>query len=162
MNQHRGAATAFAAGLLLLPALAAAQARPMTMEEMHKLHQDPKVYMAMLDDPARDAWQKPHEVVMALGLKEGDAIADIGAGTGYFAFRFAHHVGATGQVYAVDVSPDMILHMNRQIPRPGPRQRAHDPRAARRPAAGGPLGRSLLLLRVLAPHRRPREGTCPR
>ncbi len=52
---------------------------------------------------------------MALGLKEGDAIADIGAGTGYFAFRFAHDVGATGQVYAVDVSPDMILHMNRQI-----------------------------------------------
>jgi ubiquinone/menaquinone biosynthesis C-methylase UbiE len=115
MNQHSVAATAFAAGLLLLPAVAAAQARPTTMEEMHKLHQDPKAYMAMLDDPARDAWQKPHEVVMALGLKEGDAIADIGAGTGYFAFRFAHHVGATGRVYAVDISPDMILHMNRQI-----------------------------------------------
>jgi len=115
MSPRSFAAAALSTGLLVLPVRAAAQAKPMTMEEMHKLHQDPKAYMAMLDDPARDAWQKPHEVVMALGLKEGEAVADIGAGTGYFSFRFAHHVGATGRVYAVDISPDMVLHMNRQI-----------------------------------------------
>ena len=115
MTHHSFAASALAACLFLLPARAAAQGKPMTLEEMHKLHQDSKAYIAMLEDPARDAWQKPHEVVMALGLQEGEAIADIGAGAGYFAFRFAHHVGATGRVYAVDVSPDMVLHMNRQI-----------------------------------------------
>jgi arsenite methyltransferase len=42
-------------------------------------------------------------------------IADIGAGSGYFTFRLAHHVGDTGRVYAVDISPEMILHLNRRI-----------------------------------------------
>jgi arsenite methyltransferase len=88
------------------------QKPPATMEEMHKLHADPKAYIATLEDPARDEYQKPHDVVMALGLKDGDRIADIGAGSGYFALRFAHHVGATGRVYAVDISADMIAHVN--------------------------------------------------
>jgi arsenite methyltransferase len=101
--------------LLISQALAPAQNRPMTMEEMHKLHQDSKAYMAMLDDPARDAYQKPHEVVMSLGIKEGETIADIGAGSGYFAFRFTHHVGDSGRVYAVDINPDMIVRMNQRI-----------------------------------------------
>ncbi len=82
---------------------------------MHRLHQDPKAYIAMLDDPARDEYQKPHEVISALDLKPGEVVADIGAGSGYFTFRLAHHVGDTGRVYAVDVSPDMILHLNRRI-----------------------------------------------
>jgi ubiquinone/menaquinone biosynthesis C-methylase UbiE len=42
-------------------------------------------------------------------------IADIGAGSGYFTFRFSHFVGDKGKIYAVDVSPDMILHINRRI-----------------------------------------------
>jgi ubiquinone/menaquinone biosynthesis C-methylase UbiE len=89
--------------------------RKPSMEEMHRLHQDSKAYIAVLEDPKRDQYQKPHEVLMALGLKESETIADIGAGSGYFAFRFARHVGDKGHVYAVDVSPDMILHMNRRI-----------------------------------------------
>ncbi len=92
-----------------------AQNKPMTMEEMHKLHQDSNAYIAMLEDPARDAYQKPHEVLMALGLKAGERIADIGAGAGYFTLRFAQHVGATGLVYGVDISPDMILHLNQRV-----------------------------------------------
>jgi arsenite methyltransferase len=97
-------------------ALAAAQnPSRQTMEEMHRLHQDSKAYIAVLEDPARDAYQKPHEVVMSLGLKEGETVADIGAGSGYFAFRLSHHVGESGRVYAVDINPDMILYMNRRI-----------------------------------------------
>jgi ubiquinone/menaquinone biosynthesis C-methylase UbiE len=101
--------------LFFLQSLAGTQDRPATMEEMHRLHQDSKAYIAMLEDPKRDAYQKPHEVIMALNLKEAEVIADIGAGAGYFAFRFAHHVGDSGRVYAVDINPDMILHMNRGI-----------------------------------------------
>ena len=97
------------------PLVLAGQSKPMTMEEMHKLHQDPKAYIALLDDPARDAYQKPHEVVMGLEIKEGERIADIGAGSGYFSMRFAHHVGAAGQVLAVDINPDMIIHLNQRI-----------------------------------------------
>ena len=88
---------------------------PRSMEEVHRLHQDPQAYIAMLENPARDAYQKPHEVLMALNLKEGETVADIGAGSGYFAFRLAHHVGDQGRVYAADINPDMILHMNRRI-----------------------------------------------
>jgi arsenite methyltransferase len=42
-------------------------------------------------------------------------IADVGAGAGYFSLRFANHVGERGRVYAVDISPDMIRHLNRRI-----------------------------------------------
>ncbi|HXK61808.1 MAG TPA: methyltransferase domain-containing protein [Acidobacteriota bacterium] len=84
-------------------------------DEMHRRHQNSEAYIAFLEDPKRDEYQKPHEVIQALNLKEGEKIADIGAGSGYFAFRLARHVGETGEVYAVDVSPDMIIHMNRAI-----------------------------------------------
>ncbi len=83
--------------------------------QMHQLHRDSKAYIGMLDDPERDAYQKPHEVLTALSIKPGEVIADIGAGSGYFTFRLAHHVGNHGKVYAIDVSPDMILHLNRRI-----------------------------------------------
>jgi len=59
----------------------------------------------VLEDPSRDAWQKPHEVVMALDLKSTETIADIGAGTGYFARRFAMHAG---KVYAVDIDAKLL------------------------------------------------------
>jgi ubiquinone/menaquinone biosynthesis C-methylase UbiE len=101
--------------ILLVPSTLCAQTKPLTMEEMHKLHSDSKAYIAMLEDPARDAYQKPHDVIIALGLKDGERIADIGAGAGYFTLRFAQHVGNTGVVYGVDISPDMILHLNQRV-----------------------------------------------
>lgn len=101
---------------VLMQAFAVAQdSKQRDMQQMHRLHLDPNAYIAMLDDPARDEYQKPHEVITALKLKEGEVIADIGAGSGHFTFRLAHHVGDTGRVYAVDVSPDMIAHLNRRI-----------------------------------------------
>jgi len=62
-------------------------------------------YAKVLEDPSRDAWQKPHEVVMALDLKPTDTVADIGAGTGYFARRFAM---LAGKVYAVDIDQKLL------------------------------------------------------
>jgi ubiquinone/menaquinone biosynthesis C-methylase UbiE len=98
----------------VLAASAAAQA-PQTEHEMHRLHGDPAVYASALDDPARDTYQKPHEVLEALALGPGERIADIGAGSGYFALRLAHHVGPEGHVYAVDVSADMVRLLNQRI-----------------------------------------------
>ena len=86
-----------------------------TKEQIHKLHQDPKAYIAMLENPQRDAEQKPDEVIAALGLKAGETLADIGAGSGYFTFRFARKVGDSGRVFAVDINSDMIIYMNRYI-----------------------------------------------
>jgi len=97
---------------LPFPATAQEAAPP---EEMHRRHHDPEAMMRALEDPARDAYQKPAEVVAALGLRAGDVVADIGAGTGYFAVRFARAVGDEGRVYAVDISPEMIRHLNRRV-----------------------------------------------
>jgi len=100
--------------LLIVPAFVTAQTAA-TPQEAHKLHGNPAAYIKALDDPKRDAYQKPHEVMEALAVKEGEVVADIGAGSGYFALRLAKHVGASGHVYAVDVSPDMIRHLNTRI-----------------------------------------------
>jgi ubiquinone/menaquinone biosynthesis C-methylase UbiE len=82
---------------------------------MHRRHRDPSAYRAALEDPARDEYQRPDEVVRALALREGEVVADIGSGTGYFTVRFAREVGESGRVYAVDVSPDMIRHLNHRL-----------------------------------------------
>jgi len=102
--------------LILAPGVARAQnVDESSPHELHGLHNDPKAYIGALDDPQRDTYQKPQEVLAALNIKPGEVIADIGAGSGYFTFRLARRVGERGKVYAVDVSPDMILHINRRI-----------------------------------------------
>jgi ubiquinone/menaquinone biosynthesis C-methylase UbiE len=103
-------------GFALAPALAEAQNTFLSStQEMNRLHQDAKAYIARLEDPKRDAYQKPQEVITALDIKEGEVMADLGAGSGYFAFRLAEAVGKTGRVYAVDVNPDMVRHLNRRV-----------------------------------------------
>jgi arsenite methyltransferase len=100
----------------LCPALLGAQdPHPRTPHQMHEVHRDAKAYIAMLEDPERDGYQKPDQVVKALALKPGATVADIGAGSGYFTVRLAEAVGETGRVLAVDISPDMVLHMNRRL-----------------------------------------------
>ena len=72
----------------------------------------------VFDDPARDAWQKPHEVIAALKLAPDAAVADIGAGTGYFAVRLAH-MTSKGRVYAVDIEPDMVKYLGERAQKSG-------------------------------------------
>jgi len=59
----------------------------------------------------RDAWQQPDRVVATLAIEPGARVADLGAGSGYFAFRLADAVGGDGVVYAVDVDPEMLEHL---------------------------------------------------
>lgn len=117
MNQRIARRAVFpGAGLLLAASAAAfAQAPAATPHEMHRRHGDPAAYRAALDDPARDGYQKPDQVMKALALREGEVVADIGAGTGYFTLRMARAVGERGRVYAVDVSPEMVRHLNRRL-----------------------------------------------
>jgi ubiquinone/menaquinone biosynthesis C-methylase UbiE len=104
-------ATAIALGVSIP---AAAQA-PKDQHEMHRMHQDSAAYIKALEDPKRDAYQKPHEIMEALGIKAGEVIADIGAGSGYFTFRVAQHVGPQGRVYAVDINKEMLAHLEKRM-----------------------------------------------
>ena len=75
-------------------------------------------WAGVFDDPSRDAWQKPHQVIEALALVPDAAVADIGSGTGYFAVRLAHFV-PQGRVYAVDIEPDMVKYLADRAKREG-------------------------------------------
>lgn len=87
--------------LILLMAVAL----PAQRHGEHQMTHDASEYAKRLDDPLRDSWQKPHEVITALGLKPDEVVADIGAGTGYFSKRFARHAG---KVIAVDIDPRLL------------------------------------------------------
>jgi predicted methyltransferase len=94
----------------LAAALAAAQAPAQSPQTHQHGFGDAAKWSQVFDDPKRDAWQKPHEVIQALALRPDAVIADIGAGTGYFAVRFAHMV-PQGRVYAVDTEAAMVRHL---------------------------------------------------
>lgn len=61
-----------------------------------------------LERPEREQEERPAEVIAALGLRGGETVADLGTGSGYFAFRIAPIVGPRGRVLAVDVSEEML------------------------------------------------------
>jgi predicted methyltransferase len=69
------------------------------------------------DDPRRDEWQKPQEIIAAMKLESGMVVADLGAGTGYFEPWLARAVAPAGSVLAVDVEPDMVRYLNERVQR---------------------------------------------
>jgi FkbM family methyltransferase len=71
---------------------------------------DAEAWAKVFDDPARDAWQHPDDVVAALGLSPDMTVADVGAGTGYFTVRLARAVPG-GHVIATDIEPDMVRYL---------------------------------------------------
>jgi len=72
---------------------------------------DVAYWSSIFDDPERDAWQKPRELVAALDLAPGQTVADLGAGTGYFSPYLSQAVGANGTVLAVEVEPTLVAHL---------------------------------------------------
>lgn len=92
------------------------------LAQSHDTHQhrfgNAEKWSKIFDDPARDAWQKPHEVLLALKLSANNIVADVGAGTGYFAARLSHVV-PKGRVYAVDAEPDMVKFLDERAKREG-------------------------------------------
>lgn len=82
----------------------------------HHRFNDAEKWAKRFDDPKRDAWQKPHEVIGALKLEPGSVVADLGAGTGYFSVRLAHML-PKGRVIAVDTEPDMVKYLGERAKR---------------------------------------------
>lgn len=68
-----------------------------------------------LERPEREREEAPSRAIEALDLTTGMVVADIGAGSGYYASRMAKAVGPTGKVYATDIQPGMIELLNRRV-----------------------------------------------
>ena len=73
----------------------------------------------MYEGPGRADWQKPDQVVAALGLEPGDVVADLGSGGGYFTYPIADAVGETGRVYALDVDESLLAYVASQSEKRG-------------------------------------------
>lgn len=74
---------------------------------------------AYMDDPRRSEWQLPEKVLDYLLIREGETVADIGAGTGYFSMQFARRVGRSGLVYALDVDDSMVKLIEKRAKKEG-------------------------------------------
>lgn len=119
--QRRVAFAIGIAGLLLTAGLVAQQHQPPAghkPDHMEHRFDETDRWAREFDDPARDAWQLPGRVVEALALKPGQSIADIGAGTGYFAMRLATSPAAP-TVYAVDIEQAMVDHLTMRAAKEG-------------------------------------------
>jgi predicted methyltransferase len=75
--------------------------------------------LGLLEGPDRDAWQKPDQIMDALGIADGSTVADIGAGAGWFTIRLARRIGPNGVVYAQDVQRQMLEAIRRRVAREG-------------------------------------------
>jgi predicted methyltransferase len=75
--------------------------------------------LGLLEGPDREAWQKPDQIMDALGIAEGSVVADIGAGAGWFTIRLARRVGPNGVVYAQDIQQQMLDAIRRRVEREG-------------------------------------------
>lgn len=74
-------------------------------------------WVERFEGESRAVFAQRSEIVAALALSPGAAIADIGAGTGFFTALFDRAVGATGRVYAVEISPGFLAHLRERATR---------------------------------------------
>lgn len=65
-----------------------------------------------LERPEREEEENPKKLIESLKVKEGDVIADIGAGSGYYSFRLSKLVGDKGKIMAVDIQKEMLDIIN--------------------------------------------------
>jgi arsenite methyltransferase len=71
--------------------------------------------LGLLEAPDRDFWQRPDQIMDALGVADASMVADVGAGAGWFTVRLARRVGPNGVVYAQDVQQEMLAAITRRV-----------------------------------------------
>ena len=88
---------------------------PAFAQDQHQHPNDIKQYLEQLDSTERNHDQKPSQVIDALKVKPGMAVADLGSGSGYFTRRFIEAVTETGMVYAIDIEPEMLAYTKESV-----------------------------------------------
>lgn len=71
-------------------------------------------YVKKFEIESREVYVNRERILAACEIEKGDTVADVGAGTGLFTRMFAAAVGTDGWVYAVDIAPRFIQHINRE------------------------------------------------
>jgi cyclopropane fatty-acyl-phospholipid synthase-like methyltransferase len=74
---------------------------------------DPQEYIKLLESERRVENLQIDRVVDTLKIKSGQHVADIGAGSGLFTRPIAKKTGETGTVYAIDIDPDLLKHIEK-------------------------------------------------
>ncbi len=72
---------------------------------------------AQITRTARDEWQRVEDILLALDLREGSYVADVGAGSGFFSLRLGERVGPGGRVYAVDIDEGVLADLREEAAR---------------------------------------------
>ena len=108
---------AWAAAWFLASAALAAQPAQPSRSQHGRLF--PPQDLGLLEAPDRDEWQRPQQILDALGVADASVVADVGAGSGWFTVRLARRVGPNGLVYAQDVQPEMLAAITRRVQREG-------------------------------------------
>ncbi len=67
--------------------------------------------LSIFEDPKREEKLQLQRVMDVLKIKEGSGVADIGAGSGWFTVRAARRVGSAGAVFAVEINPEYVAHI---------------------------------------------------
>lgn len=68
-----------------------------------------------LERPEREKEEAPSKAIAALKIQQGQTVADIGAGSGYYSVLLAGAVGGTGRVYATDIQPEMLALIKKKL-----------------------------------------------
>lgn len=68
-----------------------------------------------LDSEQRKKLLPPYGILAELGLNQGETMADIGCGVGYFSIPASEIVGPAGKVYALDISQEMLDEVHKKI-----------------------------------------------
>lgn len=63
-------------------------------------------------NPKRPLWEHTDDIISHLGIREGDIVADIGCGSGFFTYRFSKLAGNTGKVYALELKDEHLQTLN--------------------------------------------------
>ncbi len=65
------------------------------------------------NNPNRESWEKTSEMLNYINIKDGEVVADIGCGFGFFSFKFSQLVGKNGKVYSTEVNKDALGYVEK-------------------------------------------------
>ena len=105
--------------LLWVPGLASSEQNVNPGINQHYQNPDYDHWVSIFERPGREVYDQREAIIQQLAIQAGMSIADIGAGTGLFSRLFAKQVGASGKVYAVDISANFVENILRTAQQQG-------------------------------------------